>query len=95
MKYCDEALGIDVSAATIEELTEEIAAEIRLRWWNCALAEDATLSPQHIAIKRELLNRVDPEGDVDLEGHCENAHRPNMARHATAGAPGRNDLCAT
>jgi hypothetical protein len=51
-------LGIDVVAPTIEELSESLDEELTMLWSNYALADDATLSPKSIELKRNLLARI-------------------------------------
>lgn len=53
-----ESMGIDVVAATIEELSECLHAEVVMLWSNYALAEDSILSPKSLELKQNLLNRI-------------------------------------
>jgi hypothetical protein len=59
MVLMDEPLGIDVVAATREELFTALAEELDVLWRNYALAADEQLSPAAIQLKTRLREAIE------------------------------------
>jgi hypothetical protein len=54
----NEDLGIDVYAATFEDLPGELADQLELLWNEYALADDVELTPSAQNLKRNLLGAL-------------------------------------